>query len=414
MPMKVDVLVLGAGIVGTSAALHLALRGRRVALVDRRGPGEETSHGNSGVVGRSGIHPMAFPRSLSALTAVARQRYPGARYHAGALPGLAPWLFAYWRASAPDKMAASARALAPLIASSLDEHRKLADLAGAEHYYRDGGWLKVYRSQAALDRARSMLALAREQGIALSELTATETLAAEPHLLPVFAGAIHWTDLRSVSSPGGVVKALAGALENHGGSVVVGDARTLRQDSSGWTVDGAVGPISAADAVVALGPWSMDVLRPIGYRMALAVKRGYHLHYAAKGNAVLSRPVLDEEAGYVITPMEKGIRLTTGSEFATRDAPKTPVQIALAEAKARELFPLATRLEAEPWMGSRPSFPDMLPAIGRGPRHKGLWLGFGHQHIGFTLGPPTGRLLAEMMTGETPFIDPAPFSPERF
>jgi D-amino-acid dehydrogenase len=166
--------------------------------------------------------------------------------------------------------------------------------------------------------------------------------------------------------------------------------------------------------VVALGPWSADVLRPLGYRLPLAVKRGYHMHYAAEGNATLTRPVLDEERGYVISPMERGIRLTTGSEFAPRDAPKTPVQLDIAERDARALFPLADRNEAEPWMGARPCLPDMLPVIGPAPRHKGLWLAFGHQHSGFTLGPPTGRLIAEMIAGERPFVDPRPFAADRF
>jgi D-amino-acid dehydrogenase len=144
------------------------------------------------------------------------------------------------------------------------------------------------------------------------------------------------------------------------------------------------------------------------------VKRGYHMHYRAHGGATLSRPVLDEEGGYVITPMELGIRLTTGVEFADRDAPKTPVQLAKTEVLARELFPLGARAEEEPWMGCRPAFPDMLPVIGPAPGQNGLWLAIGHQHLGFTLGPITGRLIAEMMGGHTPCTDPAPFSATRF
>jgi D-amino-acid dehydrogenase len=112
--------------------------------------------------------------------------------------------------------------------------------------------------------------------------------------------------------------------------------------------------------------------------------------------------------------MAKGIRLTTGAEFAARDAPKSPVQLGSAERDARALFPLAARREAEPWMGSRPCLPDMLPVIGPAPGHKGLWLAFGHQHNGFSLGPSTGRLLAELMTGEEPFVDPSPFRADRF
>jgi D-amino-acid dehydrogenase len=412
--MKADVLVLGAGIVGTSIAVHLARRGRSVVLVDRRGPGEETSYGNSGVVGRSGLTPMAFPRTLSAFGRVVRQRYPGAHYHAAALPGLAPWLFAYWRASEPSRMMRSAERLAPLTAAAIPEHRMLADLAGAERFYRDGGWLKVYRSAAGYAAARRALDLAHAHGLDVTALDADATLAAEPHLMPIFAGATHWKDVRSVSDPGGVVKAVAGLLPGLGASFATGDARSLRADGGGWTVDAEGGSVTGREAVVALGPWSATVLAPLGYRIPLAAKRGYHRHYGARGNATLSRPVLDEERGYVMSPMDMGVRVTTGSEFARPEAPPTPVQLDAAERDARELFPLGAPREATPWMGARPCLPDMLPMIGRAPRYRGLWFAFGHQHNGFTLGPPTGRLLAEMMTGEEPFVDPAPYRTDRF
>jgi D-amino-acid dehydrogenase len=112
--------------------------------------------------------------------------------------------------------------------------------------------------------------------------------------------------------------------------------------------------------------------------------------------------------------MSRGIRLTSGVEFARRDGPATPIQIERALPKAHKLFPLGEAVDAKPWKGARPCLPDMLPVVGRAPRHKGLWFDFGHQHHGLTLGPVTGRLLAEMMTGETPFADPSPFAVERF
>jgi D-amino-acid dehydrogenase len=174
------------------------------------------------------------------------------------------------------------------------------------------------------------------------------------------------------------------------------------------------GPLETREAVLALGPWSDDVFRPLGYRIPLAVKRGYHMHYRAEGNAVLNHPVLDTDGGYVLAPMSRGIRLTTGAEFAPRDAAPTPVQLARTEPAAREIFPLGERVDPEPWMGRRPCLPDMRPVIGPAARHPGLWFAFGHNHHGFTLGPVTGRLLAEMMTGERPFTDPKPYRADRF
>jgi D-amino-acid dehydrogenase len=186
----------------------------------------------------------------------------------------------------------------------------------------------------------------------------------------------------------------------------------LQRKGAGWVLPGG---IEAAEAVVALGPWAGDLTTRLGYDLPLGVKRGYHMHYGQTGNRPLTNWVQDAERGYMLAPMAKGVRLTTGAEFALRDAPSTPVQLEKAEAAAREVLPeLGARLEATPWRGSRPCTPDMMPIIGKAPSHDGLWFAFGHAHHGMTLGPVTGRLVAEMMTGEKPFIDPAPYRAERF
>jgi D-amino-acid dehydrogenase len=211
-----------------------------------------------------------------------------------------------------------------------------------------------------------------------------------------------------------VVRAYAGLLEERGGRVARGDAQTLQRVGGVWSVTTGEGPIEAPVAVLAMGPWSDDAFRRLGYRFPFGVKRGYHMHYRAVGNATLSRPVIDAENGYVLTPMVRGIRLTTGAEFALRDAPPTPVQLERAEPLARQIFPLGERVDPQPWLGRRPCLPDMLPIVGPAPGHEGLWLDFGHHHLGLTLGPVTGRLLAELMTGEAPFTDPAPYRAERF
>ena len=130
--------------------------------------------------------------------------------------------------------------------------------------------------------------------------------------------------------------------------------------------------------------------------------------------ASLSRPVLDFEKGYVVAPMARGLRLTTGAEFARREDAPSPAHLERLEPFARELYPLGERLDDAPWLGRRPCLPDMLPIIGPAPRHKGLWFDFGHQHLGLTLGPISGRLLAELMTGAEPFADPAPYAMTRF
>jgi D-amino-acid dehydrogenase len=163
-----------------------------------------------------------------------------------------------------------------------------------------------------------------------------------------------------------------------------------------------------------LGPWSPRVLEPLGYRLPLFVKRGYHMHYRNGGETPLRNWVLDADVGYMLAPMDRGVRITTGAEFAPIDAAPTPLQLAKAEKAARELISLGEPVEDTPWMGARPCTPDMLPIIGKAPRHAGLWIATGHAHHGFTLGPVTGRILAEAMTGDDPVVDMAPYGVERF
>jgi D-amino-acid dehydrogenase len=302
----------------------------------------------------------------------------------------------------------------PLIRRSLIEHEALIAEAEVPELLRRTGWLKLFRSDATLANAVRDFERARQYGVAGEVLDSKAVAAREPHLTGEFAGAIHLPAPGFVPDPGGLAKAYASLFKRKGGRFLVGDARTLEQVAGGWRVGGSCGVAVAREAVVALGPWSDLVFRPFGYSIPLGVKRGYHLHLAPHGNAVLNHPVLDSDLGYMLAPMNRGIRLTTGVEFARRDRPPTPIQLERALPRAQALFPLGDAVDVKPWMGARPCLPDMLPVIGRAPRHAGLWFDFGHQHHGLTLGPATGRLLAELMTGETPFADPRPFAVERF
>jgi D-amino-acid dehydrogenase len=415
MAEKFDVLVLGAGIVGVSCALHLQRRGRRAALIDRKGPGEETSYGNSGVIESSSVLPYAFPK-LADLARIALGMDSAARTELRHLPSILPWLLRLRRESVGERRIANGRALRPLLEQVVEEHKDLMRAADALRFLRDDGWVKLYRTTRSFEGEQKVRGYAREFGIDFAVLTPEEMTRLEPHLKPAYAHALWLKDSVTVSSPGGVTKAYAALFAREGGRILEGDAKTLYQKpgGAGWTVTTGQEICEAPEAVVALGPWSMDVLKPLGYDYPLGIKRGYHRHFKAVGNAVLTRPVVDVEKGFVIAPMEQGYRITTGAEFTEREAPPNPVQIEQVLPYARELFPLGEPAEPAAWMGRRPCFPDSLPIVDRAARHQGLWMNFGHGHLGFTLGPVTGRLLAEMMTGEKPCVEPRAYRAGRF
>jgi D-lysine oxidase len=407
--LKADVVVLGAGMVGVGAALHLQQRGRDVILVDRHElAGEETSYGNAGMIECASVFPYMFPRNFGQLLQYALNRAPQAHYRVSDVPAFLPWLVRYFLASSPERALHSAMAELPLIWRSLIEHEALIAEAGVPELLRRTGWIKLFRSDATLSAAVGDLNRARPYGVEGEVLDAEAIAEREPNLTGEFAGAVYFPAPGFIPDPGGLAK------ERKGGRFVVGDARTLEQSGDKWRVSVTAGTAVARDIVVALGPWSDLVFRPLGYSLPLGIKRGYHLHLAPGGNAVLHHPVLDSDNGYLLAPMNRGIRLTTGVEFARRDAPPRPLQVERALPRARALFPLGDAVDAKPWMGARPCLPDMIPVIGKAPRHAGLWFDFGHQHHGLTLGPATGRLLAEMMTGEAPFTDPKPYAAERF
>src|SRR5664279_2686994 len=406
-------IVLGGGMVGVATALQLQRRGWSVVLVDRSEPGRETSYGNSGFIQSEMVSPPAMPRDLASLLRIAAGRTNDVRYRLRWLPHHLGPLLLYWRNSAPDRHQRITTAYASIILRAASEHDIFIRDANAGNLVQRNGYHLLHRDPAALETAAAVAEAMREAyGVKFRALTADELTRAEPGLKHAAAGAIHWQQTWTVSDPGDLVTAYADLFRNQGGTVVRDDAASLEQTSSGWSVQTNEGRIDAEAAVVALGPWSPELLRRFGYRFPLVRKRGYHQHYV--GGTSLQLPLVDAGLGYVMAPMLRGTRITTGAEFTGPDASPTPVQLDRAEAAARQLVDLGRRVDSDPWYGTRPCTPDMLPVLGQAPRHRGLWLNFGHGHQGFTLGPVTGRLVAELINGDPTEVDMAPYRPERF
>jgi D-amino-acid dehydrogenase len=415
--MQRTVIVLGAGMVGTCTAVHLALRGHDVTLVDRRQPGQETSYGNAGIIQREAVEPYAFPQDWATLAQVALKRGAAVNYHLAALPVQARALAGYWAHSRPERHAQVSAAYARLIEHAQTEHQALIELSGAADLVRRDGYLCLFREEKTMHeaaaRAERLVQRYGPGGLRHAVLDTAALAQAEPALQERLPGALHWQDPWSVSDPGELVGGrYAALLARYGGRFVQGDAATLQATATGWRVRTAAGDIDAEHAVVALGPWSDTLLKPLGYHYPLFVKRGYHCHYRGAEGPRL--PTLDADGGLVLAPMQRGLRLTTGAEFALVDAPPTPVQLKRAEVLARQLYAFGEPVESEPWVGARPCTADMLPVIGPAPRHRGLWFNFGHAHQGFTLGPVSGRLMAELIEGGGTVVDAGVYGAGRF
>jgi D-amino-acid dehydrogenase len=409
---QIDVIVLGAGIVGVSAAIAARQQGLSVILVDRREPGSETSYGNSGILSSGSILPLNKPSLFRALPGYLTNRHAALRWDPAWVLQNIDWVARFLANAATSRVKPRATALHGLIGASLKLHREWIVKAGAAQRLRETGWLKASRSDA-VDAAKQEQAFLAEFGIASQLLDRQAISALEPNILPVYKVGLLHTQTASVDSPGAVVKAYARMFEGSGGAIRQSDIKAIVPDGEGWRVLLADGGISARHVVVALGPWSGDLLRPLGYRVPMAFERGYHREFKPNPARTLQRPIHDAEGSFLMTPMEQGIRVTSGVELTARDAPSSFAQLDQVVPVARGVVEFGEPV-GEPWRGARPTLPDSLPMIGPAPRHSGLWLAFGNQHIGFTTGPATGAAIAAMIGGATPPFDVGAFSPSRY
>jgi D-amino-acid dehydrogenase len=409
---QVDVIVLGAGIVGVSAAYAARQRGLSVILTDRREPGSETSYGNAGILSSGSIMPLNQPSLWNALPKYLTNRHPALRWNPAWAIRNPDWVIRFLANTIPSRLKPRATALHGLIGASLKLHREWIVKAGAAQRIRETGWLKAWRSDAVA-AAKAEQAFLAEYGIESRLLDRQDISALEPTILPVYKVGLLHTQTASVDSPGAVVKAYARMFVDAGGEIRQSGIEAISPDGDGWRVTLADGTISARHVVVALGPWSADLLRPLGYRVPLAFERGYHRQFKPNPARSLQRPIHDAEGSFLMTPMEQGIRVTSGVELTARDAPSSFAQLDAVVPVARGVVEFGEAI-GEPWRGARPTLPDSLPMIGRAPRHDGLWLAFGNQHIGFTTGPATGAAIAAMIGGATPSFDVSAFSPSRY
>ena len=411
-----QVVVLGAGMVGIACALSLRQRGMGVTVIDPLGPGAATSHGNAGVLARSSLMPFNHPRLWAQLPGLLRERSPGFRYHPAGMLDQWRWGLSFLAHAREQVFRDTTQALDALIRQSGDVHRRWMVAAGVAHRRSDVGWLFLYRSEAGFAAGAFGRETLARYGVATAALDPHELHDLEPQLQPIFRKALWVKDASSVDSPGEVVRGYARWLVEQGGQLIEAKATRVHRDGGAWQITASDGSTLHADhVVIALGPWSRDFLRQqFSLKLPMGFERGYHRHFTPARSATLNRPVYDTAAGYVLAPMAQGLRLTTGVELNAQHAPARLAQLDAAERAAREAMAMGQRTVEPDWLGSRPTLPDSRPMIGECPGHPGMWLALGHQHIGFSTGPGTGELLAQLMLGEPTDLEPHPFRPQRF
>lgn len=413
--MSIDVCVIGAGIVGVTTALELRSRGYEVLLVDRLAPGMATSFGNAGVLTQSAVDNVNNPLLLKSLPRMVMRQSASVSYDLGYAFTKIGWLIQFFRFSTARYALPTAHLLQDLQAISMGKHRMLIRKSGAQDLFRETGWLKVFRTARGFGTSRHERSLMDSLNVSYSILNGDEVVAYEPALRPVYNAGLLMHQTCSIVDPHALTRSYFGLFERQHGQYQQADVTGLRQSGKQWTVlVRDADSIQAKQVVIAGGPWSPDLCAMLGYRIPMAWERGYHLHVASPAET-LRRPIHDVERGFVMAPQGSKTRITSGVDFAHRDAAPNFAQVRRAVVEAQSVAGFGEILDREPWVGSRPTLPDSFPMIGGATRHDGIWFNFGHQHIGMSTSTGSAEILADLMDGDlSPDIDHKAFSPDRF
>jgi len=407
------VIVIGAGICGLSAAIWLNRAGHRVTLVDRDHPGAGASYGNAGLLAQWAIVPVNTPGLLT--TALKYLADPDAplwlRWRD--LPRLAPWLWQFARNANPRDAARMIEGLIPIVTDSVDQHRALTRGTQAEKWLATSDLAYAYDSRAAFDADGYSWAAKRAAGFVPEVIEGDAVREVEPMVGPAISCLAILRAQGHVLDPGAYMADLAEVLQAEGGTCLRAEVQDITLTGGRVTaVQTDRGPMQCDAAVLTAGIWSKPLMRKLGLKVPLEAERGYHLHLA-NPSQMPRCPLMMARGKFGVTPMAHGLRCAGTVELGGIEAPPSRVPFAMIRREIARVFPDLRFERAEEWMGFRPSTPDSLPLIGE-IGATGVFAGFGHQHVGLTAGPKTGRLIADLMSGRRPNIDLAPYDANRF
>jgi len=410
-----DVLVIGAGIIGVAIALRLQQEGRAVVLIDRDGVAAQASRGNAGALAFSDILPLASPGILRKAPKWLLDPLGPLTIRPGYLPRIAPWLVRFWRASQRDRVRASTAAQAAMMDLSAAETPLMFAEAQAGHMLHSDGVLHLYESEAELVASQSGWQARAEHGIAFTHLHGPQEMAKfQQGLSPALVAATFVPGWMTVGDPLQVTETLARQFQQRGGHVRRADAIALVPGADGIAAQMRNGhSLVARRVVIAAGAWSHFLTRTLSENIPLETERGYNTTLPV-GAFDLKRQLTFGGHGFVVTPLDCGVRVGGAVELAGLDAPPNYARAATMLAKAQRFLPELRTEGGTQWMGFRPSLPDSLPAIGPAAADARVVYAFGHGHLGLTQAAATARLVADILADRPPRLDLTPFRPQRF
>jgi glycine/D-amino acid oxidase-like deaminating enzyme len=407
-------IVIGAGVAGLSTALYLQRAGVQVAVIDPLPPAGGASFGNAGLLSPDTAVPIALPGMLRKVPGWLTDPLGPLSVRPSYFPRALPWLLRWIEAGRLSRVMAISDAMRALHRESLDCWK---ELLGAELYgglIRPAGQVQVWEGDADTANAQVERQVRERHGIKAEPLTTDDLRQMFPGIAREVTRGLLVPGNGYTVSPQRSVRTLGELFRQEGGALINERAmKLIPRDGGGWMVMTNTANREAAHVVVAMGAWSRQLLDPLGVKVALETERGYHA-MIFDPEVMPALPISNKTRAFGVTPMEDGLRVAGTVEIAGLDAPPNEQRARILVGHAKRMFPGLSGEKARYWMGFRPSTPDSLPILGPLTGRPGLHCVFGHGHFGMTGGPPSGRLVARLITGQAPGIDAAPYAAARF
>ena len=409
-----DILVIGAGIVGVSTAIWLQRSGASVTLIDRDEPGSATSYGNAGILASASVVPVPTPGILKKVPGMLLNPNKALFLKWSQLPRLLPFFYKYVLNSNSDSVFKISNALSYILYDTVEQHLEISKGTNAENYITTNDLIFGYSDKIAFENDRYSWDLKRKHGHKFSSLSRDDLAKYDKNLKNKFGFAVKCMNHGTISDPGVYISELFKSFINKGGKFLKAEVKDILFDDfrNPVSLNTNNGDIPCNRVVLTSGAWSAGLARKLGAKIPLTSERGYHVEYHSP-NIKFKAPVVISDSKFIIHSMQGRLRCAGLVEFGGISQPESSHPFKLIEKKIETLFPELKYERKTYWMGHRPSTTDSLPVIDISPNYNNVWLGYGHQHIGLSAGPKTGKILSEIILSKNSNRDLSRFSASR-
>ncbi|MEP1766336.1 MAG: FAD-binding oxidoreductase [Sulfitobacter sp.] len=409
-----DILIAGAGIVGISTAIWLQRAGHKVTVVDRTGPASGTSHGNAGVLAAGALIPVTTPGLLGKTPAMLLGRDAPLFLRWTYLPRMLPFLVRYLTHANDAHVDHYARAMSGLLHDTVQQHQALAADTPAAQFITTEDYCFGYATQAAYKKDRYGWDKRAAHDVQFEVVSGAEYATYDPTYGDAFETIVRCKNHGRISDPTAYIIALADHFIAEGGTLQITTINDIEiKDGTISALMTDDGPLSADKIVFAMGPWSRKIAHKLGVKVPFESERGYHIELT-NPSTMPRAPMMVASGKFVMTPMNGRLRAAGVIEFGGLDAQASRAPFEMLRRQVKRLLPDLEYDEIVEWMGHRPAPADSLPLIGANDKGNSSYSAFGHQHVGLTGGPKTGRIIAELVNGSTPNMDMQPFNPMKY